>query len=66
MSQVAKLRRFKGLTQTEVANILGISLQWYWQKEKGLKNFNDEEKVRLINLFKDDFPNVTIEELFFK
>lgn len=66
MSNVSRIRRFKGMTQKEVADILGISLQWYWQKEKGNKPFNDEEKLILLKLFKADFKDLTIDSLFFK
>ena len=65
LSKVAKLRRFKGLTQTEVAKILGVSLQWYWQKETGKKPFSDKEKMILMELFREDFPELSFEEIFF-
>lgn len=65
MSEVAKLRKYKGLTQTDVAKIFGISLTAYSRKERGLTPFNDKEKVVLKNLFSEDFPNITIDEIFF-
>lgn len=65
MSNVARLRRFKGLTQSEAAEILGISLQAYFRKEKGYVNFTDQEKVTLKQLFSEDFPEITIDSIFF-
>lgn len=65
MHNVAKLRRFKGLSQTDIANVLDISLQWYWKKEKGLTEFTDSEKVKLLELFREDFPDLTIDKIFY-
>lgn len=65
MSEVAKLRKYKGLTQTDVADIFGISLQAYWNKENGRTPFTDKEKVVLKDLFSQDFPEITIDDIFF-
>lgn len=65
MSEVAKLRRYKGLTQTDVSKILGVSLQSYYRKEKGKTPFTDNEKVMLKELFIEDFPEISIDTLFF-
>lgn len=65
MSKVAKIRRFMGMSQTDLANVLQISLQAYYKKEKGKTAFNDGEKIIIKNLFSEDFPEITMEELFF-
>ncbi|MFW3479645.1 helix-turn-helix transcriptional regulator [Aerococcus urinaeequi] len=65
MNEVKKMRRFVGLTQKEMAAYLGISLQWYWQKENAKTVFKDSEKVLIVELFKQDFPEITIEDIFF-
>lgn len=65
MNEVAKMRRYKGLTQTDVSKILGVSLQSYYRKEKGKTPFTDSEKVTLKELFIEDFPEITIDEIFF-
>lgn len=65
LNSVSKFRRFKGLTQTDVANMLGISLQSYSRKELEKVPFNDNEKIFILNLFKKEFPELTIDELFF-
>ena len=65
MEQVAKLRRFKGYTQTDMATILGISLQGYWKKENGITKFSDSEKVKLLEVFREDFPDLTIGKIFY-
>lgn len=65
MSEVAKLRRYKGLTQKDVSKILGVSLQSYYRKEKGKTPFTDNEKVMLKELFIEDFPEISIDTLFF-
>lgn len=65
MNEVAKLRRYKGLTQTDLAKKLGISLQSLYRKEKGLTPFSDNEKILLKELFSEDFPAISIDEIFF-
>ena len=65
MEKIRQLRRYYGLTQTNMANILGVSLQTYWKKEKGETAFNDTEKQKIKDLFSKDFPNITIDDLFF-
>lgn len=65
MSNVAKLRRFKGLTQSDMADILSISSQWYWKKEKGITDFNNSEMIVLRDLFREDFPDISIDDIFF-
>ncbi|WPC08809.1 hypothetical protein [Globicatella sp. PHS-GS-PNBC-21-1553] len=65
MSVVSRLRKYKGMTQTDMANHLGISLQAYWKKEKGLTPFSDREKVVVRNFFNDEFPGITIDDIFF-
>lgn len=65
MNRVSNYRRFKGLTQTDVAKMLGISLQSYSRKELEKVPFSDKEKIFILNLFKDDFPDLNIDKLFF-
>lgn len=65
VNSVSNYRRFKGLTQSDVAKLLGISLQSYSRKELEKVPFNDKEKIFILNLFKDDFPDLTIDKLFF-
>lgn len=66
MSKIFRMRKYKGLTQSDVAKKFGISLQAYSRKERGITPFTDSEKMLLKNLFIDDFPDVTMEELFFE
>ncbi|XJS10475.1 helix-turn-helix transcriptional regulator [Aerococcaceae bacterium WGS1372] len=65
MEQVARYRNYLGLTQQELANILDISKQSYWNKENGRTPFTDNEKVIIKNLLLRDFPNISIDEIFF-
>lgn len=65
MSLVAKIRRYRGYTQSDMASFLNISLQSYYRKEHGKTPFNDKEKVIIKNLFSEDFPNLTIDNIFF-
>lgn len=54
-----------GLTQSDVAKFLGISLQAYYRKENGKTPFSDVEKVKLKDIFSEEFPGITIDSLFF-
>lgn len=65
MNKVSRYRKFKGYTQGEMAEMLEIFLQSYSRKELDKVPFSDDEKVFLLNLFIDEFPNLTIDELFF-
>ena len=65
MNKVAKYRRYTGLTQSDVAEIFGISLQAYSRKEREITPFTDKEKVILKELFIEDFPEVTVGGIFF-
>lgn len=65
MSKVARIRKYMGMTQTDLAKILKISLQSYYKKENEKTPFTDEEKLIIKNLFIKEFPNITIDEIFF-
>lgn len=53
-------RQFKDLSQSEVADLLGISLHAYHNKESGKSDFSLREAKILADLF-----NVTIDDIFF-
>ena len=65
MSEVARLRRYTGKTQKEMAEMFGISLQAYSRKERGLTPYSDTEKIMLKEFFSKDFPGITIDHIFF-
>lgn len=58
-------RNHLGMTQGELADLLNISITSYRNKENGITNFTDLEKVRFTSLVNDIFPNETIESIFF-
>lgn len=63
--RVPNYRRFLGKTQSDIAGLLGISTQAYWNKENERTPFTDVEKRVIKELFEPHFPEVTYEELFF-
>ncbi|OFK62563.1 hypothetical protein HMPREF2811_02580 [Globicatella sp. HMSC072A10] len=65
MNKLVGLRSSLSMTQTDMANYLGISTQSYWNKENGRRPFSDNEKIKIKNLFLKYEPSITIEELFF-
>lgn len=59
-------RKLLGLTQKDLAEIFGISVQSIRNKEKGITSYNDQEKIIIRNLLREKvFPNITIDEIFF-
>ena len=65
MSKIAHYRKAMGFTQKDMARKFNISRQAYYRKEKGYVPFNDEEKVELVKIFRREFPDLTVESLFF-
>lgn len=53
------IRKTKRLSQREIANILGISIQSYGAKELGKKQFKCDEMFILAKYF-----NLTVEDIF--
>lgn len=65
---MAKLKGYRvmlGLTQQEMANILGISLQSYNNKETNKTAFNDKERLAIKSMVSEIKPDITIDELFY-
>jgi len=52
MTNIESIRRSKGLSQTYIANKLGISRFWYWLIEKNKVNPSKEIEKELENFFK--------------
>ena len=65
MTRVKQMRSYMGMTQSDLANVLDISLQSYWKKEKGITPFTDDEKVILKKIFNKSFPSAIIDDIFF-
>lgn len=68
MSKKDKIKGYRamlGKTQKEMAEILKISPQSYYNKENGNVEFKDFEKIVFKNLIKEHFPNITLEDIFF-
>lgn len=63
-----KLRFYReelGKKQLDFARLLRISPQFYNAKENGKYNFRDDEKIIIKKEIEKQFPNITLEELFF-
>lgn len=63
--KISNYRSFLGLTQQDMAKILNISQQAYWNKENERTPFNDKEKKIIKEMLEVHFPTITYEELFF-
>lgn len=50
-SRLREIRESKGLSGTKVAELLGISPQYYYELEKGKKRLNDELLMKLAGLY---------------
>lgn len=51
-------KNLKGMTQQEVADYLGISVQTYRAKEKGHYEFTQDEMFALSNLFDKEIGEI--------
>lgn len=59
-------RKMIGLTQKELAELFGISVQALRRKEKGVTAYKDREKVILRDLIREKgLSKITIDEIFF-
>lgn len=58
--QLKALRQLKGLTQNDVAKLLGLSLHGYLNKENGKSQFTLNEAKKLADMF-----DVTVDDIFF-
>lgn len=65
MNKIVQCRKALGYTQLDMAKKLNVSRQSYYRKEKGYVSFNDTEKMFLLETFRELFPQLTIDELFF-
>ncbi len=57
-----QFRKSKRLTQEEFSKKIGITLTYYSKIELGLRN----PSYNFLNKVKDKFPEVSIDEIFFK
>lgn len=63
----AGFRKLIGLSQKELADIFGISVQSVSRKEKGRTPYTDKEKLVLRDLIrKGAIPDITIDTIFFE
>lgn len=66
MNKVIYYRKLLKLTQSDLADLLGISTQGFSYKERGERAFNDKEKIALRDFFSKKLQKpLTIDELFF-
>lgn len=61
--EVKASRIARGMTQEEVAVLLGITKKKYSNKERGAVNFSFDEKMKLTRMFGFDYK--TMNETFF-
>ena len=64
INKVKAFREAFNKSPYEMAKLLNISQGTYCKKERQRK-FSDNEKIILTNFFKENFPNETLESIFF-
>lgn len=65
MTKVCNYRKFIDFTQKDMAHFLGISVQSYRNKEKGVTPFKDDEKIKLKSKIREKgFDKITIDDIF--
>lgn len=65
MNFIRGYRIMMNLTQEEMAKKLNVSRQAYSEKERGNIPFNDVEKVKIKNIFREIDEEITIDKIFF-
>lgn len=65
MNKILIYRKMLNKSQSEIADLMGISTQAYSNKENRKTEFRDNEKVIFKRLLMSIFPNITIDEIFF-
>lgn len=64
-NKVAGYRVMLNFSQKDIAKYLNITPQSYSNKERGFRNFNDDEKMKLKKLFNKIDSDLTIDDIFF-
>jgi len=63
----AGYRKLVGLTQKDLAEKFGVSIQSISRKENGQSSYSDEEKIIFRDLVRENgLPDITIDVIFFK
>lgn len=65
-NRVKGYRVMLGMTQKKLGQLLGCTAQSISSKERGRTSFKDNEKLKLLELFKSIDNTLTIDEIFFK
>lgn len=65
-NKVKNFRSLLGLTQAELAMLLKVTPQTVSAKENGKRQFSDEEKIKIIKLINQEYPDIKISDVFFK
>ncbi len=58
-------RNMVGMKQSDMANVIGVSRQSYWNKETGRTAFSDREKALFRDEVKKVLPEIKIDDIFF-
>ncbi len=59
------LRKSINKTQADIAKLLDINQATFSKKEKGVSEFKKTEMEKIASLFKQYYPSITLEEIFF-
>lgn len=66
VSKISGYRNMINYTQEKMANAIGVSEVTYRNKEKGRIPFKDYEMAIFHGLVADHFPEVSINDIFFR
>lgn len=65
-TKLVAYRKLMKLNQSQVAEKIGVSLSSYSQKETGKFDFTQTEMERITCMFKEEIPEVTMDDIFFR
>lgn len=64
-NKVRNFRSLLGLTQAELARLLKVTPQTVSAKENGKRQFSDDEKIKIVKLVNEEYPDIKISDIFF-
>lgn len=64
--KLASLRTLYEVNQSSLATVIGVSVNTFSSKERGITNFTQPEMIKITKFFKNYNSNVTMDDIFFE
>jgi len=64
LKQIVAYRKALKMTQGQMAEVVGLTSNWYGKKESGKKPWNSNEMQTIIDFIRKTYPDVTCDIFF--